>query len=79
MSEFLHNRSDFNELLAIVAEQRGEMTQTPIEVAFNTGIRRISRKLALGNKVVHFEKLKPELADWGSYHVRVKSAICAIR
>ncbi len=23
MSEFLHNRSDFNELLAIVAEQRG--------------------------------------------------------
>jgi hypothetical protein len=23
MSEFLHDRSDFNELLAIVAEQRG--------------------------------------------------------
>ena len=37
------------------AYQRGDTTQIPIEVAFNTGIRRISRKLALGNKVVHFE------------------------
>jgi len=37
------------------AYQRGETTQIPIEVAFHTGIRRISRKLALGNKVVHFE------------------------
>jgi hypothetical protein len=37
------------------AYQRGETTQIPIEIAFNTGIRRISRKLALGNKVVHFE------------------------
>ena len=37
------------------AYQRGETTHIPIEVAFNTGIRRISRKLALGNKVVHFE------------------------
>ena len=37
------------------AYQRGETTQIPIEIAFNMGTRRISRKLALGNKVVHFE------------------------
>jgi hypothetical protein len=37
------------------AYQRGETTQIPLEITFNTGMRRISRKLALGNKVVHFE------------------------
>lgn len=35
--------------------QAGETTQIPGEVTFNTGTRRISRKIAVGKKVVQFE------------------------
>ena len=33
----------------------GQSTQVPVQAAFNTGQRRISRKLMLGNRMVRYE------------------------